>query len=176
MTKKNANLNLYYGLCNSDGLSEGKFYLPKDNPWSKRRFFRGMHIVQRYLQPDYYWGLKIGGFKLVRNEDEAKDLIQFAERNIQGASGLIELIEASHGTITFWRRIRFEGWTRIQQDELVRELMKSNYKPYDRNREDIERQIISSPSGSQNYWNELMEKKLKKIKPDKVWKDALKYL
>jgi len=120
-----AELRLYYGLCSSDGCGEGRFSPEKKDQWSVSRLTRAIKTIERYFQPDYDWGFNLGSWEhIVHDETEAKTLIQFAEKNIRGASGLIEPVESMHGRIAFWRKIRFAGWTEEQREELVQELKK----------------------------------------------------
>lgn len=175
MKEKYAELKLYYGLCQSDGCGEGEFLPTREDNYSVTRFTRAMRTVQRYLQPDNEWGLHFGSWeRIVRNEDEAKTLIQFAEQNIRGASGLIELVDSMHGKIAFWRKIHFAGWKKAQQEELLRELKKSGYIPRDETKERLENQLTSGDKLDE-YWNKVIEEDLKKLDPDGPWKEALKF-
>jgi hypothetical protein len=176
MTEKYAELKLYYGLCQSDGCGEGRFLPDRKDNWSANRFNRAMQTVTRYLQPDYEWGLHFGSWEhIVRSEVEAKTLIQFAEQNIQGASGLVELVDSMHGKIAFWRKIHFTGWTKYQQEELLQELKKSGYNPVDEHKERLERDLKPENSELNRHWNQLIQEELKRLNPDKPWKQALKF-
>lgn len=49
MTQRYAILELYFGLCNSSGLSEGRFdkITPETPEYSRSRFFRAMNLVRK---------------------------------------------------------------------------------------------------------------------------------
>ena len=173
-TEKYAELRLYYGLCSNEGCSEGRFGdFRKEDSWYKNRFEKAMRTVHRYLEPNFSRGLRLASGSLVRGEDEAKTLIQFAEKNINDTSGIIELIDSMHGEISFWRKIHFSGWTIEQQERLIGELKKSNYEPVNREKERIER--MRKLSANNEEWNRFINQQLGELDQDKPWKEALKF-
>ena len=182
MAEKYAILKLYYGLCQSDGLGEGRFFPAKKDEWSKARFTRALERMQYYLSPDRKWGLRAGGYyeDIVHNEEEAENLIEFAEKNIRGASGIIEPVSSGDGEIAFWRKIRFNSWVAEQKEELIWELKKSNYIPRYDKKDDLEGQIktykeANSDKECDKAWIQVLEKELGKLDPDTPWRRALNF-
>jgi len=175
MAEKYAELELYYDLCNSDGCGEGRFLPNSESEYSVNRFNRAMRTVERYLLKNCDYGLRLGYPRFVRDEDEAKTLIQFSEQNIKGASSLIELVDCMHGEIAFERKIYFESWVKSQQKELLQELKKSGYVPRDEQRERLEMGLAPGETLEDKYWNELVEADIKKLDPNRPWKEALKF-
>lgn len=178
MAERYAQLKLYSGSCPADGCGEYRFSPEKRDEYSSARFYRGMNTVQRYLEPTNSWGLVIFGLgSIVRSEDEARMLIEFAEKNIPGASGLIELIDSMHGRIVFRRKIQFSGWIKSQEQELILALNKSNYAPRDDKRERLERDKgmnMGSPELNEK-WQKRIDASISKLDPDAPWKKALKF-
>ena len=123
MTEHYTELNIYLGLCKSDGCPEGMF---EPNTF---RHKDGMSIVERYLDSGWNWGLELGYDRIVESEAEAKTIIEFAEQNISGAQSLIELSHCAHGRIIFYRKIRFDGWIWPKRQELIDKLKDSGHRP-----------------------------------------------
>src|SRR3989304_8268078 len=101
MPEKYAELVLYFGLCNADGMSEGRFNLAITDRGNRIRYAYGIEIVQRYLTPEWRWGLTIGDSdkSSVSTEEEASLLIGYTEANIPNSHSQIQLSDCKHGKI-----------------------------------------------------------------------------
>jgi len=156
---KYAELKLYFGYVPGSLLREGVFVNPPPNDYLKEAYFRAMNYVQRRLIPGYLESVNLGFEKLVKTPQDAEELIEYAEDNIEGASRRIELVDYMHGMIRFYRKIHFEGWCENRKDELVGLLKKSEIKP------EINR-----------WWIEgLTDLKHKEQAEDKAWNAGLKF-
>lgn len=174
MTENYAELKLYFGLCNSDGCGEGRFSLQRKDNVSLVQFDRAMTTVLHYLEPSCKYGFRFGiAEHLVRDDKEASKLIEFAEKNITGASGVIELDSSRDGQLSFWKKIQFMGWMESQKEELISELRKSGYAPRNENRERIEAMLKMNGMGEN--WQAIINDKLSQLDPDRPWRDGLKF-
>lgn len=174
MTEKYAELKLYFGLCNSDGCGEGRFSPQRKDNTSSVHFDRAMKTVQYYLAPERSYGFRFGiAEHLVHDDKEASKLIEFAEKNIRGAWGVIELDNSRDGQLSFWKKIQFMGWTENQKEKLISELKKSKYIPRDENRERIEAMLKMKGMGEN--WQATINDKLAQLDPDRPWRDGLKF-
>ena len=74
---------------------------------------------------------------IVDSEEAALPLMDFAESNVPHIQRRINLLDASHGKVRFYRRIRFENKGQEQKDELVEMMKKSGYIPKNYDREQL---------------------------------------
>ncbi len=133
MPKERAELLLYQGHCHSDGCPECQFGWGETHPFNeeikdfRETFNRAMKTVQKYFS--YDWGTIIDDLEgIVKTEKEASELISFAEQNIEGAEGIIQLIQCYHGRILFKRKIIFPKWKYGQEKDLIKKLKDSGLK------------------------------------------------
>lgn len=121
MAESNTELLLYRGQCHADGVSEGYFSLDAADRYSRERSHYAMQTVQKYLSDIYRdWSVQISGTEgAVKSEEEALELINFAQRNIEGAEGIVKLLFSNHGRIVFDRKIRFNGWPPSEKVALI---------------------------------------------------------
>lgn len=124
-------LCLYKANCDADGVSEGGFYPEKTDDYSQKRYLQAIATIQKHLQFGD-WGIHISGIdSLVKSENEALELMRFAEQNIKGAEGIIRLSHCNHGMIVFERKIRFKGipyWPKTNVKGLVEKFKTSDYQ------------------------------------------------
>lgn len=174
MAERYAELFLYFGLCPQDGSLEGRFDPEATDPWSKRWYNQSLEQVKRYLSPDSRWGLHYGWSRhsLVDDEDEAKILIDFAEANIPNTEGQLVLVDAMHGRVRFWRKIRFANVSESQRDEIIQLLTGSGYQPKD---EERERRISFMKKHPEIWSDEVIEQKMNEegFDKDRKWRAAL---
>lgn len=131
MPESHAELLLYFGLVPQDGRGEGRFDPNSDRDWEKRRCAYAIENIKKYLSCG--WGLHIGySDDVVHSEEDAKLLIGFAEANIPNSRGLLIPLDAMHGSLRFWRKIRFEGVTPAKETEILQVMQQSGYHPYSR--------------------------------------------
>lgn len=170
MAEAYADFDLYFGLVNSDGCSEGRFDINRlDNEWSRHRFNNAMETVKRYLQPSYHFGFEIGWDPFVSSKEEAYNLINYAVANIQGAEPIILLYSCSHGEIMFNQLIRFNGWIIDRESELIEKMKESGIKPAFHKRNSLEIQIRAYPQDIN------LKKKLLNLEANR-WKERLKWI
>jgi hypothetical protein len=174
MNTNYAELKLYYGLCDSDGCPEGKFYPDRTDDWSVRMFKYAIDLVNKNIDPNYPWkSVRLGWEHFVESEDEARKLIDYAQYNIRGARSELSLVKCMHGNIAFWRKIDFDGWKKDQEQFLIEELKKSGYIPTDKERvrlENMYRQILP-----EEEFNRTIKEFLDGRDPDRFWKEALRF-
>lgn len=175
MAEHHADLNLYFGLCTIDGfIGEGRFEMNAKDDWSMRRHMEAMDNVRRYLSPEWDFGLIVAGDRLVSSEQEAVRLIEYAESNIPKSGGLIELVDAMHGKIRFYRKIRFDGAIENQREELIGKMKQSGYVP-----KPPQDAFLAHLAGifAKSYQGEALEQKLREIGfgPDHSWHKALQF-
>ncbi len=115
-----------------------------------------MQTVWRYLQPDWKFGLHLGYPSFVRSEEEAKELIRYAEENIPASRSTIELVDCVHGKIRFNRNIRFDGYTQDREQELIERLKESGYRPFDEEGERLKGLIDVSDRDTDSLWREAL--------------------
>jgi hypothetical protein len=175
MTERYADLRLYYGLCSSDGCGEGRFAASRELEWNTKHYDLVMSIVKKHLDGTLPYGLRFGYNPFVQNEKEAKMLLEYSEKNIKGASGLIQLLDSMHGEIGFLRNIRFDGWEESQLDQLLTELKGSGYIPQDRRREEMKSYLKSKDTPEDRLWNQQMQQRIDELDPDMPWKEALEF-
>lgn len=168
MSERYAELRLYFGLVDSDGCSEGFFAKELNDEYTRRRFFRAIDTVRKCLQPGWESAFQLGYEHFVQSDKEAQELTAYAEKNIRGAKGVIELESCFHGKITFFKKIRFDDWVKEQKRELIEQLKKSGYQPKDEEREDLKLRF-------KNFSYEYLNEKLEKLDSDQPWKKALKF-
>ena len=126
-----AELILYMGICGviSGYGGEGKFMPHSCNPREKERYLKCMAVVIEKLDAiargDPWAHIEYGIYCILRNEQKAAALIEFAETNISGARKLIELIGACHGVIQFYRKLEFEGAEKGSKQTLIDKLKES---------------------------------------------------
>ena len=110
MPLKYAQIVLYVGHCNADGVGEADFTYGRASGCSARGSDEAVQVVQKYLSEGYRsWSIQVCGERaIVHSEDEALRLIHFAETNVHGAQGVVNLLHSRHGRIFFERAIRFE--------------------------------------------------------------------
>lgn len=127
MRKANVELTLYSAHCHADGCSEGPFDPNAIDKHSSERYMKAMETVQKYvgLGRDFFEIKDFEGF--VQNDEEAQKLIDFAENNIPGATGITELVKSYHERLFFRRKIRFEGEN--DPGKILQEIKKSGYIP-----------------------------------------------
>ncbi|MBI4239812.1 hypothetical protein HY620_02410 [Candidatus Uhrbacteria bacterium] len=128
-----AELTLYFGYCNASTFrfGEGRFDSEMKNERAVERYKDGLKNVLLYLEDERYrgWGLTIASENIVETEDEARTLIEYAEKNIRKAARHIELVDSCHGVVRFYRKIRFYGYTADQKEELINKLKASDFSP-----------------------------------------------
>ncbi|HLD98521.1 MAG TPA: hypothetical protein VI815_04300 [Candidatus Nanoarchaeia archaeon] len=170
MAETYADLNLYFGLVNSDGCGEGLFDVNKlDNEWALKRFNQAIETVKMYLQPSFNFGFRMGSDSLVSTREEADSLIDYAIVNICGAESIISLYDCIHGKIRFHQLLRFNGWTRAQERELITDIRESGFKPRFYMRDELEQQLKWQPE------NEYFKKQLLDAEEVK-WGISLKWM
>lgn len=128
-SEKYIDLKLYYGWCSSGDLGECRF----NQPGLERAAALAVERIERYLQPEYQWGLHLGDplyGNLVHTEKQAVTLIKFAKAHIPSAEGKVIPIQSIHGAITFWRKIRFMGLPPNRSDWLIEEMKKQDIYQY----------------------------------------------
>lgn len=168
-----AKLTLYFGLCDSDGCLEEKYYLPK-NDWDfSRRYIKAFSVVERNLNSKMFGNIQVGRNPLIRSEDDAKKAIEFYSKTIPQMSELTELVDCGHGQIRFFRRLKFNGWAKKNEKELIKELREFNYNPPYYEKEWREKELKKNCS---NVWKKIVQEELAKLDLDKPWKDALEFI
>lgn len=131
MPETYAELYLYFGLVPQDGGGEGRFNPNAEYLWERQRYFGAIANIERYLDRD--WGLTIGGIDpLAKTETDAKLLIAHAEATITHSRGLVQPVDAMHGSVRFWRKIRFDGATPDQKQKILQAMQSSGHQPYTR--------------------------------------------
>lgn len=129
MPENHAELLLYFGYVPQDGRGEGRFDPNSNWDWEKRRYAYAIENIEKYLS--YGWGLHMGySDGVAHSEEDAKMLIGFAEANIPNSRGLLIPLDAMHGSVRFWRKIRFEGVTPARGTEILQVMQQSGYHPY----------------------------------------------
>ncbi|MFA5932930.1 MAG: hypothetical protein WCV81_01540 [Microgenomates group bacterium] len=133
LTERYADLKLYYAYCPSDGLRPEGYFDPSPTDLGAIKACNvAIERIEKYLSPNYQWGLHYGDAKngnLASTEEEAKKLIEFAQNNLPLSTGIVIPHYLYHGSINFWRKIRFNGATPDQADWLIEEMKKSGYVP-----------------------------------------------
>ena len=166
--KHYAELTLYVGKCPNDMLREGHFKWPTNDQYEKRFYLKGMEVINKYLQlSDNDWVECGRGF--VGNECNARMLINYAEENIPYAYGVIELWNSMHGAIVFERKIRFDGMTRDQEINIIKNLQKSGFDPKSRKREEIEKRLENV------LWKDETLKLLEEVDADEFWENIIRF-
>jgi len=159
---KHAELLLYRGVCNSRGLREGIFSRNATEEYAKNFYLSGMSVVHKEM--DSSRGTDISNIdNIVKDEEEALKIIIYVEKNIEGADGIIILDNAMHGKILFERRIRFDGWTKSRENDLLERLKTSKLLKNDA--EILLRDVFKNPD----------KEKLEEVKYH-PWKNALTYV
>jgi hypothetical protein len=114
---------LYRAHCNDDAGSEGPFNERAEDDYSKRRCKRAMEIVQKYLSYKEDRWIHIDG--IISSEEDAKNLIEYAQKNIEHSESTIRLIQSIHGHIVFERILTFKGYDYPQTKEVADKLKSS---------------------------------------------------
>jgi hypothetical protein len=153
-----AEFTLYFGMCDDhSGYGEGHFD-SKGNEYSIRRYNAALVVVQQRMKgasEGWKHAIKFGYEHFVENDQEATALIEHAQKNIRGAYGVIELTDACHGMIRFFRKIRFEGVGSDQKESLIVKLKESGFAPTVK--------VYDHPMGDDE------------AKRDRKWAEALKF-
>jgi hypothetical protein len=139
-----AQLNLYFGECPKDKFLFEFAVFPVKSDWKTGTDEYATGIVRKYLEREaskescefsFFYndgkGLHITDPEVVRSEREALSLIEYAEKNIPGARGTIDLYDCLIDRIRFHRSIKFDGWTENRKGELLDLLKRSGYMPVD---------------------------------------------
>lgn len=127
MTEKYAELTLYFGFCHSNSSGEGK-YAQVDEP-TRNAYIAALQQVMKYI--DYGTGITVSGLNPIANsEDEAKMLIQHAETSFPNALGVIQPFDTVHGSLRFFRKIRFPEVTTLDTHRIVEGMQKSGHQPF----------------------------------------------
>ncbi|PIU30133.1 hypothetical protein COT07_02310 [Candidatus Woesearchaeota archaeon CG07_land_8_20_14_0_80_44_23] len=130
MEKGYAELILYSGrVCNTLlGVGEGRFDPGKTDDWSKKRYADSfMHVRSQidHAARGEWSSLRYAYPSLLENEAECRKLIEYLSKNVPNSQEVIELIDAGHGEIRFYRKMRFEGATKEDKKNLIDIINKS---------------------------------------------------
>ena len=133
MEEQYAELQLYSGSCtDAIGCGSGKLILDKNSPEAQERYRMAMKVAMRavYSQTDGSppHPIRYDPYNCVPNEQSASAVIDYAERNIPGSHGSIELYDIFHGMVRFRRKVRFPHFTSDRKKELIRKICKSGQK------------------------------------------------
>jgi hypothetical protein len=189
MTKYYAKLTLYLAGCPKDDFSFTEATFPiKTSFWERGTDEHAMKIVKKYFEngvspivefhgklsetsriycraPKSTKGAFMIDDEFARSEEEAKIVIDYSEKNIPGAEGIIELCGCNKEFLTFWRRIRFDGWQELQRDTLLENLKNSGHvAPYAKRVVENDKNFFSEKhlkeietSWNEHLWNEALE-------------------
>jgi len=127
--------------------------------------------------------------RLVLNEENAQQLINFSEQNISNTTGYVHLNDIlESGLMFFDRKILFQGWEAKNRSQLLQKLQSSGYHPqthdsqgwYDATLSALRNQFRKSNIDfSQKYdqLNKEYEKKIADISTaKKIWRNSLKFV
>lgn len=123
-------LRLYLGLVGNMGFGEGRFY--EDSDYHRERSLAAMMHVRDQVDAvadGRYSSLRFSDGSLFRDELKVRKFLEYCSTNIPGSDEVISLVDSMHGQITFWRKARFNGWSKNRSEELVREMLKFGYSP-----------------------------------------------
>ncbi len=122
-----AELTLYFAYTStySSDLGTGKFFPEDKSLVAVNRRQIALDHIHRSIDRD---NLKYGVVGCLRDEAKAAALIQYAEREIPGTQGIIELNDCLHGAVRFYRKIRFLDFAEERKEELLRKIKQSGQK------------------------------------------------
>jgi len=131
--KKYAELMLYMGRCDNHGFGEGKFDENARDKYSRERYISVIQYVRREIdrvaRREEHAFLDYGYFRVVKDEIEARRLIEYVKEHIPEAEEAIELVDSMHGKIRFLRKIRFGGASKKDRQRLIDIINKSGMGP-----------------------------------------------
>lgn len=130
-----AELKLYFGFVNSRGFREGRFERELVSQRSRLAIAQAREEIERHLQPNC-WGLTIGYSDngVAQTEEEALLLIRHAETCLKNAAGIVVPFDVIHGSLRFFRVIRFDNVGRESLEKIVEAMKQSGHLPYTRER------------------------------------------
>ncbi|MBS3092434.1 hypothetical protein J4466_03375 [Candidatus Pacearchaeota archaeon] len=170
MAEAYADLKLYFGIVSADGCREGRFDVSKlDNEYFQRRFNKAMDTVTMYLQPAFHFGFRIGSNPFVSTREEADFLIAYCVANVEGANPVISLYDCIHGKIRFHQLLRFNGWIREREKELIEKIKGPGFKPKFYKREELEMHLRVDPN------SKYLIKRFQDAEEEK-WKESLSWV
>ncbi len=162
MPEKYGELELYFGLCRSDGFSEGRFDVEAIDDGARLAVARARGIIEKYLSPERKWGLTIGWSDgVARSEEEALGLIEYASRQFEVSHGLIVPKDCMHGDLCFSRKLIIMGISSEDMEETIRKFIQSGHLPCTR-----EQFLYDNFGWDRNRYFEANRKK---------WQKALKF-
>ena len=125
MTDRYARLNLYFGLTDSRGLTEGRFDLGGTDNYSKGRKLRAFEFVNDAISAavsgQAYPQLVYGTTYFVNDEQQARALEISLKNKFEGIESSLEteLCDCIHGALRFTRSLLFRGIGSERRVELI---------------------------------------------------------
>ncbi len=168
--KRYCELVLYVGRCHADGLPPGRFSPLSEDPYSRKRISDALRTIEKYLLPSQKWGLIIDYDGLVKDNEEADDLADYAKKAFPGAREIIEPHQCIHGKIIFGRKIRFDNCGEEDADGIINGMKRSGHIPNEFTRKaDWIRKCHHSREAVRTKLGELEERL------DDYWRSALRF-
>jgi len=166
-------LNLYKGTAPQGTCDEayflrlGKYISRTERDFLTQELKRAKVKVEEGLGRDLVQ-IVYGG-RFIQTETDAKELIKFAEENIPGAQGTCEPLKSAHGVILFYRQIRFNGYSRGNQSDLIEMLTRSDFRPK------TQVEVAYEMMLEHGLGNNSLQKELDRMDKTKGWKQRLSF-
>ncbi len=118
-----AEISLYYGSCLSECIISG-YFSEKDS----KRYAEAVETIEKYLSPDWSFGLSIKIPYVTDNEKDAKIIVEFSESAFDGSKDFVEPIFCGVRRLFFKRKLYIKAVTEIGKEQIISEFSKAGYE------------------------------------------------